>query len=783
MARANHRLVKKLMNELRSRITDRQFFSSRALAGYFEDIAAAQTKRYHYNRRIHVSLEWKPGAEEAAFTDNHYICINCGHPLVTGIRGRSDRFEMVTGLFTHELGHVLFTDFLVLQSHRQALSKGRWFPFPPDMAAEDLRREKALWAYVNAEESNMQMFLTAVHHIINILEDGYIEHRMLAQFPGTLGFGLEYCRNIRLRDMPTVTRLKELEEENGHIFISICQIMLSYALFGEIKYGDEPLSDERIQAVFSLINEIDQAVMAKSAKARLQMVNTITIRLWDYAESYFEQAKEKRKERLSAGLMEAPGEIVGGELAGLAGSSSGMKSGGSAVSEDDAETAGADATAAERAKTHEDAEESSGEKEEPEESPGEKKEPEESTVTGVPEPEEENRLTTGEAEEMSGEGSGQAEAGETSIEAEASGGAGDGGKTDVQPHEAGRHKKRSTSSVSKPEGGTVTRNEEYMRESYEKAASDIERILDAMAEKEACRKLENERLAELNEMAQNISYGNIHEGVRMHINRIDSVDGELVEQYDTVAAPLIAISRQLQKSLVKQLQDRRRGGKMTSLLMGRRMDVHALCRNDGKVFYKNVLPVEAPELAAGLLVDESGSMSSCDRATYARAAAIILHDFCISLGIPVMVYGHSTGHDRRKGVDTVELYSYAEFDGYDNDDRYRLMDISARGSNRDGAALRFVAEQLSKRTEDVKMLILVSDGQPADSGYYGTAAEEDLRGIRQEYMRKGILFVAAAIGEDKEDIERIYGDSFMDISNLNELPAKLTGIVKRHIRV
>ena len=54
---------------------------------------------------------------------------------------------------------------------------------------------------------------------------------------------------------------------------------------------------------------------------------------------------------------------------------------------------------------------------------------------------------------------------------------------------------------------------------------------------------------------------------------------------------------------------------------------------------------------------------------------------------------------------------------------------------------------------------------------------------RQEYMRKGILFVAAAIGEDKEDIERIYGDLFMDISNLNELPAKLTGIVKRHIRV
>ena len=55
---------------------------------------------------------------------------------------------------------------------------------------------------------------------------------------------------------------------------------------------------------------------------------------------------------------------------------------------------------------------------------------------------------------------------------------------------------------------------------------------------------------------------------------------------------------------------------------------------------------------------------------------------------------------------------------------------------------------LSKRPEAVKILILVSDGQPADSGYGGSAAEEDLRGIKQEYQRKGILFVAAAIGDD-----------------------------------
>ena len=215
--------------------------------------------------------------------------------------------------------------------------------------------------------------------------------------------------------------------------------------------------------------------------------------------------------------------------------------------------------------------------------------------------------------------------------------------------------------------------------------------------------------------------------------------------------------------------------------MGRRLDAHALCRNDGKVFYKNNLPNEIPELAVGLLLDESGSMRYCDRSTYARAAAIILYDFCQRLDIPIMVYGHST--DYAKGKNYVELYSYAEFENFDKDDKYRLMDIGARGSNRDGAALRFVAEQLSKRTEPVKILILVSDGQPADDDYYGTAAEEDLRGIKQEYHRKGILLVAAAIGDDKACIERIYGDAFLDITDLTQLPVKLTTMVKKHIRV
>lgn len=121
MARVNHKLVKQRLNEKRSKITDKQFFSSRMLAGHFEDLAAAQTRRYHYNRRVRVNLYWKPKDAFTAATDNMQIRINTGHPLVTKVKGRENRYQLVCGMFAHELGHVLFTDFLSAQTYHNYL--------------------------------------------------------------------------------------------------------------------------------------------------------------------------------------------------------------------------------------------------------------------------------------------------------------------------------------------------------------------------------------------------------------------------------------------------------------------------------------------------------------------------------------------------------------------------------------------------------------------------------------------------------------------------------------
>ena len=325
-------------------------------------------------------------------------------------------------------------------------------------------------------------------------------------------------------------------------------------------------------------------------------------------------------------------------------------------------------------------------------------------------------------------------------------------------------------------GGSIEFNRDYGGAGYENCGKDIDRLLASIAEDRVNTRMEQELSQDLQAEANRISYGNAHQGVHVTVNRISVVPEHLTLEYGRVSAPLLMLSKRMQKQVSQVLKDRRQGGKQNGLLMGKRIESRSLVRNDGRFFYKNTLPQDRTELAVALLVDESGSMSSLDRITTARAASIVIYDFCKKLDIPVMVMGHTAGGKH------VELYSYADFHSVDGKDCYRLMDMSARGCNRDGAALRYVAEQLVKRSEQNKLLILISDGQPNDDEYYGTGAEADLRGIRREYTNKGITLFAAAIGDDRENIERIYQEGYLDITDLNQLPQNLAKLIAKYVR-
>lgn len=686
--RTSHYNIKKLIQEEKTKVTDEQLFTSRQFAAYMTDIVEAATKRYR--RKSQVRMHWDASEQaETACTDNRVIHINAANPLTRSFPTRGLRADSILGMAGHEAGHLLFTDFTMLELYMQALSGGKFYPQEPQglMPLQALSLQKIRDCFETEDLGAVKAIKMVAHSLVNIMEDLYIEARMMTAFPGTIKNGI-LLNNLRFaEDIPSVS--EQIAKGNHEVFI-IVNLLIQYAKSGDINNADG-YKGVYLNTLYECIPHLDDAAYDDDARLRYNAANNMLILLWPHMQTLIKQAREdiaNETEHMEAAAANQ-----------LATPSSNPSGGGKPV-------------AAKGKFKH---------------SPASEQEERESIQK-------------------------------------------------VLDYETGRMELEKTDDIEERESGGISIDREFAGSGYvSEAAEDIQRVLTQLAEESAHEQYEEALSEELQQEAGNISYGNAHQGIHVHVNRMGYVSDDYRNSYKKVFPALRPISKQLQKQVSQILRDAKNGGKLDNLPFGRRINARNVVRNDGKIFYKIKLPNEQGDIAVCLLIDESGSMSSSDRITKARAAALIIHDFCRGLEIPLAVYGHTEEED-------VELFSYVEYDSLDGNDGYRIMDMSSRSGNRDGAALRYAAERLMIRTETIKLLILISDGQPAGSGYHGTAAEADLRGIKKEYSRKGIHLFSAAIGDDKPNIKRIYGDGFLDISDLNKLPVNLGNLIIHYIK-
>ena len=694
--RTSHLSIRKRIENEKLKITDPELFASPAFAAYLTDLAEAASKRYR--RAAKVRTYWDDDTNaDVACTNNKRIDINAGNFLTQSFPTRRLRADSLVGLTAHEVGHILFTDFTVLNLYMQSMLSGRFYPEEPGelSADEEFSFAEIKDTFSSKDEAAIKVLAQAASGISNILEDVYIEARMCDAFPGSLQTGI-ILNNLRFPELvPSIT--KQIDR-GDHEFSIVANLIIQYCKSGDIN-NLNGYSGEYLDALYDCTQLIDDAAYDDNVNIRYAATNCIIIKLWKYIKSMIEKVKEDQQNG-GTSLEDAINKLMS-ELA-------------------------------------------------------------DQIAAGASDP-------SGSGKAVPSGGKFQHNSGDMEDETEAI--------QKVLEQDCGRIALEKTDEFDSGDEGGITHNNDFAGSGYYASAeSDMNRILNQVAEARTHQLMEEELTDELQQEAGRIQYGNAHKGISVTINRMPQVEQNMMESYKHVAPPLLLLSKRMQKQVAQILKDKRQGGKETGLLFGKRLNARAFAREDGRVFYKNRLPSEKMQLSVGLLIDESGSMSGCDRITVARAASIVLYDFCKKLGIPVLVYGHTTSG---LGVD---MFAYAEFDSVDNKDMYRLMDMSARSGNRDGAALRYVAERLVHRDEEIKLLILISDGQPAANDYYGTAAEADLRGIKREYQNKGITMFAAAIGDDRENIERIYGDGFLDITELNRLPTNLTALIARYIK-
>ena len=721
--RTSHRQIRKRILDAKSKITDEEFFSSRAYNGYLTDLAEAATKRYKRPLRVRVVADHDD--ETVAFTDYHGIYINACNHITWSFPSRLLRSMSLEGLNAHECGHNLFTDERVWHSYFAGLAKGKFYPKMPDGldSMQKLYAKDILEALTDDTDTvPMQVIMSTAHALSNILEDGYVDARYSYEFPGSPAKGIA-LNNLRYADtMPEITEMINRKYYDHSIVVNL---LIQYVRAHEVN-NLSGYTGEFIDKLYEYIPWIDESVYDDDARSRCEATNRILVDLWPMMQRCFDALRDKQKQAQQQAQQSSQQTAKGGS-----GSGSGQP--GRGDDDDDGSQQGQQAVEEDLSSQFPKAAANFTIKTKPVPSNG----------TFTPNP-------------------GQMNAIRAQVER-------------VIAEETSRIAAHLTNGITSSGNGGVDQNSEYEGNDYEHAADDIERLLSSMAKEKVTEELEEELSEDLQREANAIRYGNAHRNIHVTVSRMAHVDQNLIDSYNRVAPELLMLSKRLQRSVSSALRDRRQGGKQTGLLIGKRLNQHALYRNDGRIFYNSRLPTEPINLSVGLLIDESGSMCSNDRITRARATAIVIQDFCESLGIPLLVVGHTAWSSH------VELFSYSDFDTYDKNNRYRLMDMSARDCNRDGAALRFVAEKLSKQTSEVKILMIICDGQPNDDGYSGSAAEADLRGIKLEYARKGVKIYAAAIGEDRPRIERIYGDGYLDITNLQELPVMLTNLIVRSL--
>jgi nitric oxide reductase NorD protein len=183
------------------------------------------------------------------------------------------------------------------------------------------------------------------------------------------------------------------------------------------------------------------------------------------------------------------------------------------------------------------------------------------------------------------------------------------------------------------------------------------------------------------------------------------------------------------------------------------------------------------DIAVTLLIDLSASLN--EKVAGSEQTILELSQEAVSLlawaieqlGDPLAISGfHSnTRHDVRY----LHIKGFGEHWG--DEVKARLAAMQAGYSTRMGASLRHAAHYLEARQSDKKLLLILTDGEPADVDVQdGRLLIEDARQAVKELDREGIFTYCISLDPRADEyVSDIFGHQFTVVDNIARLPEKL----------
>ncbi|MCW2306245.1 nitric oxide reductase activation protein NorD [Rhodobium gokarnense] len=198
---------------------------------------------------------------------------------------------------------------------------------------------------------------------------------------------------------------------------------------------------------------------------------------------------------------------------------------------------------------------------------------------------------------------------------------------------------------------------------------------------------------------------------------------------------------------------------------------------DPRITMRNVLKTR--DLAVLVLLDLSEStndvVDEVDGKTVldlTREATALVATAIAGIGDAFAVHGFAS--DSRHDVQYFRFKDFTE--RFDDDAKARLAGMRGGLSTRMGAAMRHAAHHLTRRPERHKLLLLVTDGEPADIDERDPQhLRHDTRKAVEELYTRGVLSYCLTLDAEADDyVQRIFGiNNYTIIDNVERLPEKL----------
>lgn len=195
-----------------------------------------------------------------------------------------------------------------------------------------------------------------------------------------------------------------------------------------------------------------------------------------------------------------------------------------------------------------------------------------------------------------------------------------------------------------------------------------------------------------------------------------------------------------------------------------------------RITMRNVLKTR--DLSVVLLLDLSEStnepMNGSEKTVLqlTREAATLVSTAIEGIGDPYAIHGFASD-----GRHDVQYYRFKNFNqNFDDEAKSRLAGMKGGLSTRMGAALRHAGHHLLKQPEKRKLVLMLTDGEPADIDERDPQhLRHDTKKAVEELYSTGVLTYCLTLDPNADDyVKRIFGaNNYTVIDNVDKLPEQL----------